>query len=155
MSAILVLDVLAAVVVVILVALTALAVRRRVITRRGGTFDCSVRLRPARSGKGWALGIGRYSGDSLEWYRVFSYATRPRHVMARRELEIVDRRVPEGAEVFSLLSGAVIVRCREGGGTGNAGETGDAGDIVEFAMGDAALTGFLAWLESAPPSQPV
>ena len=146
MSAILVLDVLAALVVVILIALTALAVRRRVITRRGGTFDCSLRLRPARSGKGWALGIGRYSGDSLEWYRVFSYATRPRHVMARRELEIIDRRDPEGAEVFSLLSGAVILRCRE--------DT-DTGDIVEFAMGDAALTGFLAWLESAPPSQPV
>jgi hypothetical protein len=129
-----------------LLAIAVLAVRRRVITRRGGTFDCSLRLRPARSGKGWALGIGRYSGESLEWYRVFSYATRPRHVMARRELQIVDRRVPEGSEVFSLLSGAVIVRCREGS---------DTGSIVEFAMGEDALTGFLSWLEAAPPGQPV
>jgi hypothetical protein len=137
------LDGVAGVAVVAVIAVGALAVRRRFITRRGGTFDCSLRLRPARSGKGWALGIGRYSGDSLEWYRVFSYATRPRHVMARRELEIVDRRGPEGAEVFSLLSGAVILRCREGA------------DMVEFAMGEAALTGFLAWLESAPPVQPV
>jgi hypothetical protein len=137
------LDGLAALVVLCLAALAVLAVRRRVITRRGGTFDCSLRLRPARSGKGWALGIGRYSGDSLEWYRVFSYATRPRRVMARRELEIVDRRVPEGAEVFSLLSGAVIVRCREGS---------DAGSILEFAMGEDALTGFLSWLEAAPPA---
>jgi hypothetical protein len=140
------LDGLAALVVVFLVGLAVLAARRRVITRRGGTFDCSLRLRPARSGKGWALGIGRYSGDSLEWYRVFSYATRPRRVMARRELEIVDRRVPEGAEVFSLLAGAVIVRCREGS---------DAGPILEFAMGEDALTGFLSWLEAAPPGQPV
>jgi len=145
MNAILVLDGLAAAVVIVLLALVVLAVRRRVITRRGGTFDCSLRLRPARSGKGWALGIGRYSGDSLEWYRVFSYATRPRHVMARRELQIVDRRVPEGSEVFSLLSGAVIVRCREGSHAG----------IVEFAMGEDALTGFLSWLEAAPPGQPV
>jgi hypothetical protein len=145
MSAILVLDALAAAVVVALLAIAVLAVRRRVITRRGGTFDCSLRLRPARSGKGWALGIGRYSGESLEWYRVFSYATRPRHVMARRELQIVDRRVPEGSEVFSLLSGAVIVRCQEGS---------DAGSIVEFAMGEDALTGFLSWLEAAPPGQP-
>ena len=143
MRAILVLDLFAAIVVLLLLALGLLAVRRRVITRRGGTFDCSVRLRPGRSGKGWALGVGRYSGDSLEWYRVFSYATRPRHVMARRELEIVDRRVPEGAEVFSLLSGAVILTCREGS------------HMVEFAMSEAALTGFLAWLESAPPAQPV
>ncbi len=146
MNAILVLDALAAAVVLALLAIAVLAVRRRVITRRGGTFDCSLRLRPARSGKGWALGIGRYSGESLEWYRVFSYATRPRHVMARRELQIVDRRVPEGSEVFSLLSGAVIVRCREGS---------DTGSIVEFAMGEDALTGFLSWLEAAPPGQPV
>ncbi|MEA2178077.1 MAG: hypothetical protein QOG77_1374 [Solirubrobacteraceae bacterium] len=138
------LDGLAALVVVALGAVAVLAVRRRVITRRGGTFDCSLRLRPSDSGKGWALGIGRYSGDSLEWYRVFSYATRPRHVMARRELEIVDRRVPEGAEAFALLSGAVIVRCRDGS---------DAGAIVEFAMGDDALTGFLSWLEAAPPGE--
>ena len=103
------LDVFAALVVVVLVALAVLAVRRRVITRRGGTFDCSLRLRPGGSGKGWALGIGRYAGDSLEWYRVFSYATRPRRVMARRDLEIVERRPPVGPEVFSLLAGAVIV----------------------------------------------
>jgi hypothetical protein len=64
--------------------------------------------------------------------------------MARRELEIVDRRVPEGAEAFALLSGAVIVRCRDGS---------DAGAIVEFAMGDDALTGFLSWLEAAPPGE--
>lgn len=144
MSIILALDGLAAFVVVVLAALAVLVVRRRVITRRGGTFDCSLRLRPAGSGKGWALGIGRYSGDALEWYRVFSYATRPRRVMARRELQIVDRRVPEGAEVFSLLSGAVIVRCREGS---------DEGNILEFAMGEDALTGFLSWLEAAPPSR--
>ena len=144
MSIIRALDGLAALVVLTLAAVAVLAVRRRVITRRGGTFDCSLRLRPSDSGKGWALGIGRYSGDSLEWYRVFSYATRPRHVMARRELEIVDRRVPEGAEAFALLSGAVIVRCRDGS---------DAGAMVEFAMGDDALTGFLSWLEAAPPGE--
>lgn len=144
MSIIAALDGLAVLVVVALAALGVLAGRRRVITRRGGTFDCSLRLRPAGSGKGWALGIGRYSGDSLEWYRVFSYATRPRRVMARRELEIVDRRAPEGAEAFALLSGAVIVRCRDGS---------DGGTMVEFAMGDDALTGFLSWLEAAPPGQ--
>jgi hypothetical protein len=142
-SVVLALDGLAALVVVALAALAVLAARRRVITRRGGTFDCSLRLRPARPGKGWALGIGRYSGDSLEWYRVFSFATRPRRVMARRELEIVDRRAPEGTEVFSLLAGAVIVRCREGS---------DSGSVLEFAMGEDALTGFLSWLEAAPPA---
>ena len=62
------------------------------------------------------LGIGRYAGDSLEWYRVFSYAMRPRRVLGRRDLQVVDRRDPHGAEVFSLLAGAVVVRCVGAGG---------------------------------------
>jgi Protein of unknown function (DUF2550) len=136
------LDVVAALVVLVLMGLVALALRRRFLTRSGGTFDCSLRLRAGGYGKGWALGIGRYAGDSLEWYRVFSYAARPRQVLSRRDLEIVDRRPPVGPEVFSLLAGAVVVKCRQDG------------SFVEFAMSPEALTGFLAWLESAPPGQP-
>jgi hypothetical protein len=137
------LDSLAALVAVALAALGVLVARRRVITRRGGTFDCSLRLRDGGHGKGWALGIARYAGDCLEWYRVFSYAMRPRRVYGRHQLVIVDRRPPTGAEVFSLLSGAVIVRCRHDEGT------------IEIAMSPDALTGFLAWVESAPPGGPV
>jgi hypothetical protein len=137
-----VLDVLVAVVVVGLLLLGLLAARRRVVTRRGGTFDCSLRLREAAHGKGWVLGIGRYSGDSLEWYRVFSYSTRPRRTFVRRRLQVLDRRDPTGVEVYSLLSGAVIVACRDG-------------DLpLELAMSQAALTGFLSWVESAPPGIP-
>jgi hypothetical protein len=136
------LDGVAGLVVLVLLGLVALALRRRFLTRSGGTFDCSLRLRPGGYGKGWALGIGRYAGDSLEWYRVFSYAARPRQVLSRRDLEIVDRRPPVGPEVFSLLAGAVVVKCRHDD------------SFVEFAMSPEALTGFLAWLESAPPGQP-
>ena len=101
------------------------------ITRTGGTFDCSLRLGQGSYGKGWVLGIGRYSGERLEWYRVFSYATRPRRVFSRRDLHVVERRDPHGAEVFSLLSGAVVVRCL------------DADGPVELAMSHDTLTGFL------------
>jgi Protein of unknown function (DUF2550) len=141
-SLIRVLDVVAALVGLVLVGLVLLALRRRFLTRSGGTFDCSLRVRPSGYGKGWALGIGRYAGDTLEWYRVFSYAARPREVLARRDLEIIERRPPVGPEVFSLLAGAVVVKCRHGESQ------------VEFAMSPDALTGFLAWLESAPPGQP-
>lgn len=52
--------------------------RRRLIQRSGGTFDCSLRWdvpeRPDTSGKGWSYGVARYSGDRLTWFRVFSYA---------------------------------------------------------------------------------
>jgi hypothetical protein len=64
-------------------------------------------------------------------------------VVRRAELQILDRRPPSGAEVFSLLSGAVVVRCRV-----------DSRDL-EVAMSPDALTGFLAWVESAPPGQRV
>jgi len=140
-----VVDVLAALVAIGLIALGLLVLRRRFISRRGGTFDCSMRLRPAanpRTGQGWTLGIARYSGDTLEWYRVFSYALRPKRVLGRRELQVVDRRDPQGAEVFSLLSGAVVVRCVGAGGP------------VEFAMNEDTLTGFLSWVESSPPGIP-
>jgi hypothetical protein len=54
----------------------------------------------------------------------------------------VESRAPDGVEVYSLLSGAVVVRCL------------DQDTPVELAMGDASLTGFLSWLESAPPGVP-
>jgi hypothetical protein len=136
------LDGLAALVVLALLALGLLVARRRVIARRGGTFDCSLRLRDGVHGKGWVLGIGRYSGESLEWYRVFSYATRPRRVLSRRSLQVLDRREARGPEAFSLLSGAVVVRCRDGD------------EKVELAMSQETLTGFLAWMESSPPGIP-
>jgi hypothetical protein len=142
MSLIVGLDVLAALVAVSLLALGLLVIRRRVITRSGGTFDCSLRFGQGAYGKGWVLGIGRYSGERLEWYRVFSYGMRPRRVFSRRDLHVVERRNPSGAEVFSLLSGAVVVRCL------------DADGPVELAMSQDTLTGFLAWVESSPPGIP-
>ena len=149
------LDVLAALVVVALLALGALAVRRRMLTRGGGTFDCSLRLRQGPRGQGWTLGVGRYAGDVVEWYRVFSYSPRPKRVFGRRDLEIIDRRIPHGAETFALLSGAVIVRCRESRrvatSSSSARGVATSDESVELAMGNDALTGFLSWLESAPP----
>jgi hypothetical protein len=137
------LDGFASLVLLALLALLGLALRRRVLTRGGGTFDCSLRLRPGAGGKGWTLGVGKYSGERLEWYRVFSYALRPRRVLSRRDLQVLGRRDAQGTEAFSLLSGAVVVRCL------------DADGPVEFAMTPDTLTGFLAWVESAPPGMPV
>lgn len=143
MSLVWLLDALAGVVVLLLLGLGLLALRRRYITRKGGTFDCSLRSRDAPYGKGWVLGIGRYNGDELQWYRVFSYSTRPRRVFVRRDLQVLDNREPTGVEVFSLLAGAVVVRCRDGDGP------------VELAMTPDSLTGFLSWVESAPPGVPL
>nr|WP_269204542.1 DUF2550 domain-containing protein [Motilibacter deserti] len=121
--------------------LAALAIRRRMIQRRGGTFDCSMRKRSRPAPKGWMLGVGRYATDTVEWYRVFSYSPRPRQVIERRDIVVLSRRAPDAAEALALLPGAVIVECTSGGQT------------LELGMSADALTGFLAWLEAAPPGQ--
>jgi hypothetical protein len=119
-----------------------LVVRRRWLSRNGGTFEFSVRVRPGRGGRGWVLGVGRYTGDDLQWFRIFSLAPRPRFSYRREDLEYVGRRDPEGAETYSLYSGHIVVTCRTPAG------------LLEVAMSPDALTGFLAWLEAAPPGRP-
>jgi len=57
--------------------------RRRWLTRDGGTFDCSLQLAEKEHGRGWALGLARYVGDDLQWFRVFSLAWWPKLVVNR------------------------------------------------------------------------
>ena len=77
--------------------LAALALRRRLLLRGGGTVDCSMRLTPRRRGPGWALGVGRYTDGELQWFRVFSFAPRPRRVLSRRAIAVRRRGRPSGA----------------------------------------------------------
>ncbi|MEE4540684.1 DUF2550 domain-containing protein [Streptomyces sp. V4-01] len=132
---------------VVLVGLFVFGLRRRLIQRPGGTFDCSLRAAPAEGaepgGKGWVYGVARYSGDQVEWFRVFSYAPRPRRVLDRPAIEVLGRREAQGSEELALLSDAVVLSCVHRGAR------------LELAMSDDALTGFLAWLEAAPPGQRV
>lgn len=118
----------------------ALIVRRRLISRHGGTFELSFRVRPDKVGRGWVLGVGRYAGERLEWFRIFSLAPRPRCSWGRKELEYVGRRAPVGGEQMSLYSDHLVVCCRT-----------RSGESVELAMSQASLMGLQAWLEARPP----
>ncbi|MEV6586610.1 DUF2550 domain-containing protein [Streptomyces acidicola] len=138
------------VVAIVVVGLFVFGLRRRLIQRSGGTFDCSLRWdapeKPEKgeeNGKGWGYGIARYNGDRIEWFRVFSYSPRPRRMLERSAIEVAGRRTPEGEEELALLSDAVILACLHRGAR------------LELAMSEDALTGFLAWLEAAPPGQRV
>ncbi|MFD0317321.1 DUF2550 domain-containing protein [Streptomyces flavalbus] len=134
------------VVAVVVLGLFVFGLRRRLIQRSGGTFDCSLRWDAPEqddTGKGWAYGVARYNGDRVEWFRVFSYAPRPRRTLERSAIEVAGRRVPAGEEELALLSDALILTCVH------------RGTRLELAMSEDALTGFLAWLEAAPPGQRV
>ncbi|MDJ0462271.1 DUF2550 domain-containing protein [Streptomyces sp. H27-C3] len=135
------------IVALVLVGLFVFGLRRRLIQRSGGTFDCSLRWDTTEetdlSGKGWVYGVARYSGDRIHWFRVFSYSPRPRRALERASIEVLSRRSPEGEEELALLSDAFILGCSH------------RGTRLELAMSEDALTGFLAWLEAAPPGQRV
>jgi hypothetical protein len=136
--------VLAAVFLAAILVFVVMSVRRWLFERGGGTVECSLRTLPQDGEAGvWRLGIGRYKGDELHWHRVFGFRSRPRQVIHRRGLVISHRRLPEDTEAPALVPDAGIIEVHDGDLT------------VELAMGAAALTGFLAWLEAAPPGFPV
>ncbi|MGH3900423.1 MAG: DUF2550 domain-containing protein [Pseudonocardiaceae bacterium] len=118
---------------------TVLACRRLRLVRQGG-IDVALRLRPDDAGRGWHQGVGRYQGDDFAWFRVSSLRSGPDRVLDRDQLEIVERRGPTPPESYAMPSGSIVLRCRTGA------------DELELAMRQDTLTGFLSWLESAPPS---
>ena len=116
-----------------------LIVRRRLLSRHGGTFELSYRVRSSKAGRGWLLGLGRYSGESLEWFRYFSLWPRPKRVLQRSRLTFTGRRDPEGPEQMSLYPDHVVISCTMPDG------------LVELAMSEGSLMGFQSWLEAGPP----
>ena len=117
-----------------------LVARRRVLSRHGGTFELSHRMRPGEEpGRGWLLGLGRYSGEELEWFRIFTLAPRPKRAWNRAWLSYAGAREPEGLERTVLYPDHLVVDCESPQGA------------VELAMSRESLTGFQAWLEARPP----
>ena len=127
-------------VILLLVPVLFLGVRRRWLSREGGLFDCSVRLSTETTGTGWVLGVARYSGDNLEWFRAFSVSLRPRVIFPRSQSHAGAQREADPIESVLLYDDQRIL-CLE---------LSD-GRSVEVAMAVASLTGLLSWLESAPP----
>lgn len=139
------LDSLALVGVLVALGFAVLFARRWVLGRSSGAFECSLRMAiPSKFGaaaaaRGWTLGLGRYSETELEWFRIFSFSPRPKHTF-QRSMTVHKRRTPAGAEAFSLYGGHVVAAVKLA-----------SGKPIELAMSESDLTGFLAWVESAPP----
>ena len=125
---------------------------RRVRLMRGGGVDVCLRRPAQRQGlrrrpvgvspdvtAGWHVGVGRYQGNEFAWYRLTSLRPGATAVLERTGVEIVERRRLVAGEAYVLPNAASVLRCRLGDRE------------IELAMTPGVLTGFLAWLESAPP----
>ncbi|WP_033288487.1 DUF2550 domain-containing protein [Amycolatopsis jejuensis] len=134
--------------IVVLVLLIVLVVvvgwygQRWIRMRRGGGVSVALRWRPDNPRSSWHLGLGRYEGEKFVWYRVWSLRTGPDRVFQRENMQIADRRDPSGSEAYAVPEGSTVLRCES-----------SAQEAIEIAMGPGALTGFLSWLESAPPGR--
>jgi Protein of unknown function (DUF2550) len=126
----------AAFLMILVLAAVGIATRRYLLERGGGTVECGLR----RPGGSWRLGVASYQRDELCWFGVFGVSMRPEEVFPRRDLTLLSRRAPTGAEVSILGPGMIVVECSFG-----------EGGPVELALSESALTGLLAWLEAAPP----
>lgn len=126
-------------VLVLLAAVVVLFARRAMVTRYGGIIRLNVRVTTMLDGRGWSPGFGRFVKDELRWYRLFSFAIRPKRVLCREDLTVERRRLPEGQESLSMPADWVILRCTSHHAP------------VEIAMARSTVTGFLSWLEAAPP----
>jgi len=116
--------------------------RRRLLMLGGGTIRLQVRVNTMVPGRGWSTGIGQFVGDELRFHRMFSLAFRPKRVLDRSAIGVERQRRPEGPERLIMPAQWVILRC--------VCEHG----AIEIAMAGSTVTGFLSWLEAAPPGQP-
>ena len=142
--------ILVAVLLVTVLAAVGIAVRRIVLEHGGGNVECGLRRGQDQR---WRLGLAAYQPDELRWFSAFGIWLRPAAVFTRSTLSVVSRRPATAAEAASLGTGVVVLECRTGAEASANGQPGICAGVIELAMSEAALTGFLAWLEAAPPGK--
>lgn len=129
------------VVALVLLPFVLLYLRRRWLTGQGGLFDCAYRLSEKTPGSGWVLGMARYRGENLEWFRAFSLSLRPKKVFPRVVMAYVHQRPPAGLEAIALFEEALIVTLRDR----------VTGGLSSLSMSRDEVLALMSWLESAPP----
>ncbi|XAS63035.1 DUF2550 domain-containing protein [Pseudarthrobacter sp. So.54] len=126
--------ILATIFALLVLALCLSGVRRFTLRRALGTVDASI----CTVGNNWQMGVCRYQDNDLEWYRLASLSTRPKHTFRRSSLELIARRKPTESELVQVQPDAVIVELRYEGGD------------IRLAMRFDAYTGLSSWLEAGP-----
>ena len=129
----------AALLILLVLAAAGIAARRFLLERGGATVECGLR-QPGPKNRSWRLGLASYQLDEFRWYRIFGLSMRPQWAFLRRDLTVVIRRPPTEQEASILGPGRIVAECQLAGS-----------GPVDLALAESALTGLLAWLESAPP----
>jgi hypothetical protein len=119
----------------VLTVVVAFLLRRRFLL--SGLGAVTVWLRPAGTPR-WSVGVAWYGGDVLLWYRALSLSVRPQERLCRSELRVESRRGPDRDDV-ALPPDVVVLAIATAEGE------------RELAMDPSTVTGFLSWMESAPP----
>ncbi|RZU32854.1 DUF2550 domain-containing protein [Blastococcus saxobsidens] len=121
--------------VLLLLVVVVFLLRRRFLLSGLGAVTMWMR---AEGSPRWSVGVGWYGGEALLWYRALSLSVRPQHRLCRAEFHVLSRR-SAGREDLALPADVVVLRCSTAEG------------LRELAMEPSTETGFLSWLESAPP----
>jgi hypothetical protein len=121
--------------VALLVVVVAFLLRRRFLLSGLGAVTMWFR---AEGSPRWSLGVGWYGGDALLWYRALSLSVRPQQRLCRANFSVQKRR-NAGHDDLGLPSDVIVLTCSTGEG------------VRELAMDPSTVTGFLSWVESAPP----
>ena len=87
----------------------------------------------------WSVGVAWYGGDVLLWYRGLSLSVRPQQRLSRAALRVESQRAAT-PEDHALPPDLLVLDCSTSEGP------------RELAMDRSTVTGFLSWVESAPPA---
>ncbi len=107
-----------------------LNLRARRLSNEVGSFRCW--SRPDKQ-SGWTSGVGMYGVETLSWYRLVGFSTKPVYTLPRRGLT-VSTPVPHSAD------GSVVqVRLASGD------------KRLELLIEPLTYNGLVSWIDSGPP----
>ncbi|MGZ4508094.1 MAG: DUF2550 domain-containing protein [Blastococcus sp.] len=121
-------------VVVVILAVVFLLRRRFLLSGLGAV---TMWRRPTGTPR-WSVGVAWYGSDALLWYRGLSLSVRPQERLSRADLRVQSQRSADRDDL-ALPAELVVLSCSTSEGP------------RELAMDPSTVTGFLSWVESAPP----
>lgn len=125
----------------LLLVMFGLLIAWRFVTLRSRGTTVSMRKLPAEGEHGWRYGLLRYSGATVEYFKLRSIAPRANVTFRRNDVELRGHRELTSREASFLSPATHVVTI----GCGN--------DTYEVALEPRAGMAFTAWVEAAPDAR--